>query len=60
MSKRIIEDGKDINSPIKVVDLLELCCENRGEIVTKDMIIDKLWSCEEEYSEALFESISIS
>jgi DNA-binding response OmpR family regulator len=30
---------------------LELFIENRGDIVTKEMIISKLWSASEEYSE---------
>lgn len=50
-TKRVLENGKDLNLPIKVLDLIELFIENRGEIVTKNMIISKLWSAEEEYSE---------
>lgn len=50
-SKRVYENGKDLNLPIKVLELLELFVEHRGEIVTKQMIISKLWSCDEEYSE---------
>ena len=30
---------------------MELFIENRGEIVTKDMIIAKLWATSQEYSE---------
>lgn len=51
ISKRVFENNEDINLPIKVSELLELFIENRGEIVTKDMIITKLWACDEEYSE---------
>jgi len=50
-SKRVYENEEDLNLPIKVLELLELFIENRGEIVTKNMIISKLWSIEEEYSE---------
>ena len=40
-----------MNLSIKVLDLMELFVENRGEIVTKEMIISKLWATNEEYSE---------
>lgn len=50
-TKRVYENEEDLNLPIKVLELLELFIENRGEIVTKNMIISKLWSIEEEYSE---------
>lgn len=49
--KRVYEEGIDLNLPVKIVSLLELCLENRGSIVTKDMIVSRLWSTEEEYSE---------
>ena len=32
-------------------DLIELFLENKGEIVSKNMIISKLWTVQEEYSE---------
>ncbi len=51
ISKRVYESGADLNLPIKVLELLELFIEHRGEIVTKQMIISKLWSAGEEYSE---------
>lgn len=50
-SKRVLEDGKDLNLPIKVLELIELFIENRGDIVSKNMIISKLWTTDEEYSE---------
>jgi DNA-binding response OmpR family regulator len=50
-SKRVLKDGIDVNLPIKVLELLELFLENKGQIVSKDMIISKLWSIEEDYSE---------
>ncbi len=50
-TKRIYENEVDLNVPIKVVNLLELCLENKGGIVTKEMIVSRLWSCSQEYSE---------
>ena len=51
ISKRVFEDGVDMNLPIKVLEMLELFLENRNEIVTKEMIISKLWSASQSYSE---------
>lgn len=51
INKRVYEEELDLNLPIKVLELLELFIENRGEIVTKEMIISKLWATSEEYSE---------
>lgn len=51
INKRVYENDIDINLPVKVLDLMELFLENKGEIVTKNMIISKLWTTEEEYSE---------
>ena len=50
-NRRVYEDDVDLNLQIKVIDLLELFIENRGDIVTKEMIISKLWSASEEYSD---------
>ncbi|WP_419771457.1 MAG: response regulator transcription factor [Candidatus Marinarcus sp.] len=50
-TQRIFKDNLDLNAPVKVVQLFELCLENRHSIVTKDMIVSKLWSTSEEYSE---------
>lgn len=50
-TKRILKDGEDLNAPVKVTQLFELCLENRQAIVTKEMIVDRLWSVGEEYSE---------
>ncbi|QKF67243.1 two-component system response regulator [Arcobacter venerupis] len=50
-SKRVYENEVDLNLPVKVLELLELFIENRGEIVTKEMIIAKLWATSQEYSE---------
>ena len=49
--KRVYKDEVDMKLPTKVVDLLELFLENKDKIVTKDMIVDKLWSTQEDYSE---------
>ena len=51
VSKRVFEDEVDMNLPIKVLEMLELFLENRNEIVTKEMIISKLWSASQSYSE---------
>lgn len=51
LNKRVYENDIDINLPIKVLELMELFVENRGEIVTKEMIISKLWATSEDYSE---------
>lgn len=50
-TKRVLEKGIDLNLSVKITDLLELFIENRGSIVTKEMIISKLWNMDEEYSE---------
>lgn len=50
-TKRVYENGIDLNLSTKVSELLELFIENRGLIVTKEMIISKLWSVDEDYSE---------
>jgi DNA-binding response OmpR family regulator len=50
-NKRAYENEIDLNLPIKVLELMELFVENRGEIVTKEMIITKLWATSEDYSE---------
>ena len=51
LNKRVYENELDLNRPIKVLELMELFVENRGEIVTKEMIISKLWSTNQDYSE---------
>ncbi|RXK00955.1 DNA-binding response regulator [Arcobacter sp. CECT 8986] len=50
-TKRVYKNGTDLNTPIKIAFLLELFLENKDSIVTKEMIISKLWSTSEEYSE---------
>ena len=51
INKRVYENDVDLNLSVKVLELVELFIENRGEIVTKEMIISKLWATNEEYSE---------
>ncbi len=36
---------------LKDIELLELLVQNRGLVVTKEMIYAKLWSCSEEMNE---------
>ncbi len=50
-SKRVFKDNIDMNLPIKVLELLELLLENNKKIVSKDMIINRLWTYEKNYSE---------
>ncbi|PIF03080.1 MAG: DNA-binding response regulator, partial [Arcobacter sp.] len=50
-SKRLFKDGVDLNLPVKVLELVELFLQNKSQIVTKEMIIHKLWSCGQDYSE---------
>lgn len=49
--KRVLKDNIDMNIPMKVIELLELFLENKDKIITKDMIVSRLWSIDEEYSE---------
>lgn len=51
MTRRVLENDIDINLANKVIDLLELFLYNKDSIVSKDMIIDKLWQFDESYSE---------
>lgn len=50
-SRRVLKNGQDLYIANKIIDLLELFLERKESIITKDMIIDKLWSFEEDYSE---------
>jgi DNA-binding response OmpR family regulator len=51
ITKRVFKNNCDLNIPVKVSELLELFIEHRGEIVTKEMIISKLWCASKDYSE---------
>ena len=42
--------GLNVPMPQKVVQLFKLFYENNGNVVTKDMIIARLWEYDEEYS----------
>jgi len=42
--RRVIKDGKYLELTTKTFDVLQLLIENGGEIVTKDEILDKVWS----------------
>lgn len=47
----VVVDGKSKKLPLKTIKLLELFLENEGQIVTKEQIINRLWSSSHEYSE---------
>lgn len=51
LTQRVLQNGIDLNVPIKVAQLFELCLENRNAMITKEMIVSKLWATDEEYSE---------
>lgn len=51
LKKRVYVNGKDINLAVKIIDLLDLFLQYKNEIVTKEMIIQRLWSIDDEYSE---------
>lgn len=50
-NKRLLKDNIDLQVPSKIIDLLELCLENRNKIINKEMIVNKLWCASQEYSE---------
>lgn len=50
-NQRLTKNGIDLELPSKIIQLFELCLENRGSIVSKDMMVNRLWSSSEEYSE---------
>jgi DNA-binding response OmpR family regulator len=50
LTKEIKIDNKNIKLPIKVIELFSLMYEFRGKILTKERIIDKLWSNDENFS----------
>lgn len=49
--KRLFKNDKDLNLSVKILQLLELFLEHRNELVTKDMIVGKLWNTNEDYSD---------
>lgn len=50
-NKTVKKDGETIKFGLKVLDLFELFYQNNHSIVSKEMIINKLWSASEEYSD---------
>ncbi|WP_225351831.1 response regulator transcription factor [Arcobacter porcinus] len=49
--KRVYKDDIDLNLPQKVVELLLLFIEFEGKIVSKELIIERLWNSSFDYSE---------
>ena len=49
--KRLYKDENDLKLPVKVLDLLELFIENEKKIISKDMIVDRLWSKSQTHSD---------
>jgi DNA-binding response OmpR family regulator len=45
--KRLLKDGNDLNINLKDFQLLKLLVQDRGRVVTMEMIIEKLWKNEE-------------
>jgi len=45
--KRLFQDGKDLNINLKDFQLLKLLMQDRGRVVTMEMIIEELWKNEE-------------
>ena len=50
-NRRLLDNDIDLNLTSKVIDLLELFLEKKDSIITKDMIINRLWNYDEDYSE---------
>ncbi len=50
-NRRVLKNKIDMNVTGKVIDLLELFLQRKDTIITKQMIINKLWKYHEEYSE---------
>ena len=50
-TKTVTVDGKVIKFGYKALELFELFYTHNNQIVTKEMIINKLWSANEQYSE---------
>lgn len=51
INRRVLNNKEDINLAGKIIDLLELFLEKKDRVITKDMIIDRLWGYGEDYSE---------
>lgn len=50
-NKSVTKDGENIKLSLKALDLFELFYQNNHSIVSKEMIINKLWNVNEEHSE---------
>lgn len=50
-TKCVKKDKKDIKFGLKAMELFELFYQNNNQVVSKDMIIDKLWDTSQEYSD---------
>jgi len=50
-NKSVTKNGESIKISLKVLHLFELFYQNNHSIVSKEMIINKLWNINEEYSE---------
>jgi len=51
LNQTILQNNTAVVHGGKVVELFKLFFENRGKIVSKDMICDRLWNFDEEFSE---------
>ncbi len=49
-TKRLYKNDIDMNVSSKIIKLLELFLKNKNTIITKDMIISKLWDFEDNHS----------
>ncbi len=50
-TKTVSKDGESVKLGMKALDLFELFYQNNNSVVSKDMIINKLWNVNEEYSD---------
>ena len=50
-TKEVKKDGKLVKFSLKALELFELFYQNNNSIVTKDMIINRLWNASETYSD---------
>lgn len=50
-NKTLFQNDIPVMNGGKVIELFKLFFENRGKIVTKDMIVERLWEYDEDYSE---------
>ena len=50
-TKTVKKDGKEVRLGIKALELFELFYQNNNSIVSKDMIIDRLWNLSDDYSD---------